>query len=66
MEMEVRSKGAFIVIALRRCDGSTILHPHPSQILTDNDTMIVIGHQGEIPRFAERYQFKRKQLRRLT
>ncbi|MEY2984883.1 MAG: hypothetical protein RLZZ568_1500, partial [Cyanobacteriota bacterium] len=63
MEMEVRSKGAFIVIALRRADGSTILHPHPSQILNENDTMIVIGHQTEIPRFAERYQFKRKQLK---
>ena len=63
MEMEVRSKGAFIVIALRRADGSTILHPHPSQILHENDTMIVIGHQAEIPRFAECYQFKRKQLK---
>ena len=64
MEMEVRSKGAFIVIALRRADGSTLLHPHSSQILTDNDCMIVLGHQAEIPRFAERYQFKRKQLHR--
>ncbi|MBE9239917.1 potassium channel family protein [Synechocystis salina] len=63
MEMEVRSKGAFIVIALRRADGSTILHPHPSQILNENDTIIVIGHRSEIPRFAEQYQFKRKQLK---
>jgi voltage-gated potassium channel len=62
MEMEVRSKGAFIVIALRRSDGRTILHPHPSQILNDHDTMIVIGHRDEIPRFAERYEFQRKQL----
>lgn len=62
MEMEVRSKGAFIVIALRRADGRTILHPHPSQILNDQDTMIVIGHREEIPRFAERYEFNRKHL----
>ena len=62
MEMEVRSKGAFIVIALRRADGRTILHPHPSQILNDQDTMIVIGHRDEIPRFAERYEFNRKHL----
>ncbi|MFN9172948.1 MAG: hypothetical protein ACK58N_00090 [Synechocystis sp.] len=39
------------------------MHPHPSQILHENDTMIVIGHQAEIPRFAECYQFKRKQLK---
>ncbi len=62
MEMEVRSKGAFIVIALRRADGRTLLHPHPSQILNDFDTIIVIGHRDEIPRFADRYEFQRKQL----
>ncbi|WP_353671826.1 potassium channel protein [Synechocystis sp. LKSZ1] len=62
MEMEVRSKGAFIVVALRQADGRTLLHPHPSQILNDHDTIIVLGHRQEIPRFAERYQFQRKQL----
>ena len=62
MEMEVRGKGGFIAIAIRRSDGRTILHPHPSQILSQGDALIVIGHQMEIPRFAERYQFSRKRL----
>lgn len=55
MEMEVRGKGAFIAIGLRRADGRTILHPHPSQILNDGDALIAIGHRAEIPRFAELY-----------
>jgi len=63
MEMEVRGKGGFIAIAIRRADGSTIFRPHPSQILQTGDALIVIGHQDEIPRFAERYDFQRKQLK---
>ncbi|MEM6503241.1 MAG: potassium channel protein [Cyanobacteria bacterium P01_C01_bin.89] len=63
MEMEVRAKGAFIAIAIRRADGSTIFRPHPSQILHLGDSLIVIGHRNEIPQFAERYDFRRKQLK---
>ncbi|MBJ7898823.1 MAG: potassium channel protein [Cyanobacteria bacterium RI_101] len=62
MEIEVRSQGAFIVIALRRADGRTLLHPHPSQILNQQDALIVIGHRQEIPRFADRYNCHRKHL----
>jgi voltage-gated potassium channel len=62
MEIEVRSQGAFIVIALRRADGRTLLHPHPSQILNQQDALIVIGHRQEIPRFADRYDCHRKHL----
>ena len=63
MEIEVRAKGAFIAIAIRRADGSTIFRPHPSQILNSGDSLIVIGHQDGIPQFAEQYGFQRKQLK---
>jgi voltage-gated potassium channel len=63
MEMEVRGKGAFIAIAIRRADGSTIFRPHPSQILQTGDALIVIGHRDAIPEFADRYEFQRKHLK---
>jgi len=62
MEIEVRGKGAFIVIALRRADGRLISHPHPSQVLVGGDALIVLGHCEEIPEFARQYDLKCQQL----
>jgi voltage-gated potassium channel len=55
-ELEIRGKGAFIVIALRRNNGELISHPHPSFLLNSQDTLIVLGHQEELPQFARYYR----------
>ncbi len=55
-ELEIRGKGAFIVVALRRENGELLSHPHSSFILNCQDTLIVIGHQQELPKFARYYQ----------
>ena len=55
-ELGIRGKGAFIVVALRRENGELISHPHSSLILNCQDTLIVIGHQEELPKFARYYQ----------
>lgn len=57
-ELEVRGKGAFIVVALRQQDGNTINHPSTSIALSMGDTVILLGHQGDIPQFASRYDLK--------
>lgn len=54
-ELEVRGKGAFIVVAIRLATGQTIVRPSPSQILNGHDVLIVLGHQIDIPQFAKRY-----------
>jgi len=59
MEFQVRSRGAFIVIALRFADGRIKFHPHPSQMLDQGDTLIVIGHQDKLPEFANQYGLQR-------
>jgi voltage-gated potassium channel len=59
MEMQVRGKGAFMVIALRRLNDRLIFRPSPSQLLNVEDTVIVIGHQDKLPQFAEHYHLKR-------
>ena len=58
-ELEIRGKGAFIVIALRRDDGELISHPHPTFLLNADDTLIVLGHQEDIPQFARYYRLNR-------
>ena len=55
-ELGIRGKGAFIVVALRREHGELLSHPHSSLILNAQDTLIVIGHQEELPKFARYYK----------
>lgn len=55
-ELEIRGKGAFIVVALRRNNGELLTHPHSSLILNFQDTLIVLGHQEKLPKFARYYQ----------
>jgi voltage-gated potassium channel len=54
-DIEVRGKGTFIVVALRRTDGSTIIHPDRFSPLDAGDIVIVMGHRGDIPRLVQRY-----------
>lgn len=53
--VQVRGKGTFIVVALRRSTGSTIIHPNDETFLEEGDTLIVMGHQGDIPKFARHF-----------
>jgi voltage-gated potassium channel len=54
-ELEVRGKGAFIVVALQLSTGHTIVRPSPSQMVNGGDGLIVLGHRVDIPQFAKRY-----------
>jgi len=59
-DVEVRGKGAFILVALRRVDGEVITSPAPSIYLRSGDTIIAIGHRGDIPKFAKQFALKRQ------
>jgi voltage-gated potassium channel len=58
-ELEIRGKGGFIVVALRRGDEPLITHPNPSLLLNSGDILIVLGHQEDLPQFARFYQLNR-------
>ncbi|NJP08315.1 MAG: potassium channel protein [Leptolyngbyaceae cyanobacterium RU_5_1] len=62
--VEVRGKGTFIVVALRKSDGSTIIHPSHETVLEAGDTLIVMGHRGDIPKFAKHHALKRQMMYR--
>ncbi|PZD73499.1 Voltage-gated potassium channel Kch [Acaryochloris thomasi RCC1774] len=57
-EVEVRAKGAFIVVALRQLDGETINRPGVSLSLNVGDVLVLLGHEGAIAKFAHRYQYQ--------
>lgn len=58
-DMEVRGKGSFLVVALRKPDGTTVVHPQHEMLLEVGDTVILMGHQGDIPQFAQKYVLRR-------
>lgn len=61
-EMETGGQGAFVVVALRQLDGTILIHPSHSFILQEGDTVILLGHQGDLPQFARRFSMKRSGL----
>ncbi len=64
-ELEIRGKGAFIVVALRRGNEPLITHPNPSLLLNSGDVLIVLGHQEDLPQFARFYQLNRTNKRKV-
>lgn len=57
-DLEVRGKGTFIVVALRRQDGEMTTHPGYATSLSSGDTVIVLGHHGDLPQFTQMFQVK--------
>jgi voltage-gated potassium channel len=61
-DIELKGKGTFIIVALRKADGTTINHPKQATILEAGDAVIVMGHRGDIPQFV-RSQVVKRQMR---
>ena len=59
-DIELRGKGTFIIVALRRADGEVIVHPAHNLYLAKGDSVILMGHQGDMPNFAQRAALKRE------
>jgi voltage-gated potassium channel len=59
-DLEIRGKGSFIVMALRRSNGDTLKHPGHDTPILEGDTVVVMGHRGDIPAFAQHYTLKRQ------
>ena len=57
-DLEVRGKGTFIIVALRRQDGELTTHPGYTTPLIAGDTVIVLGHHGDLPQFSQMFQVK--------
>ena len=54
-DVERGGRGTFIVVALKRKEGAAMVHPKPYEILQAGDTVIILGHQSDMPNFAQRH-----------
>jgi voltage-gated potassium channel len=58
--MEIRGNRNFIVVAVRRANGSLIIRPGVDIFLHEGDTVVVMGHRGDIPKFAAMHALDRQ------
>ena len=63
-ELEVQAKGTFIVVALRKANGKTFIHPPRYERLGTNDILVVMGHRDDLPKLVKRYVVDRQVLDR--
>ena len=59
-DIEVKGQGTFITVALRRADGEVIIHPPRTTYLAQGDSVILMGHQGDMPSFVQQNVLKRE------
>ena len=57
-DVELRGKGTFIIVALKRSGGEVIVHPESHHQLHPGDALIIMGHQEDMPPFAQRHAAK--------
>ncbi|MCA9178271.1 MAG: NAD-binding protein [Planctomycetales bacterium] len=60
--IELHSNHGFLIVGIRRADGTTELNPSPDTSLLAGDVVIVLGHNEDIPRLAERFTGKSAKL----
>ncbi|MGE0608407.1 MAG: TrkA family potassium uptake protein [Pirellulales bacterium] len=54
-DIDLRSNHGFLIVGVRRTDGTTLLNPSPSTRLAAGDTVIVIGRDNDIPQLAAKF-----------
>lgn len=56
--IEIRSNHGFLIVGIRSADGTTTLNPPSEKKLAVGDTVVVLGHDDDIPALAARFSSK--------
>lgn len=59
-EIEIGGNHGFLIVGLRRADGSVEVNPDESALLREGDTVVVIGHADDLPELRRRYETRRE------
>jgi len=59
-ELETRGRSSFLIVAIRREDGTAIHKPPLATKLREGDTLIVMCHEGVAPEFTEQFLVRRE------
>lgn len=58
--IEIGGNHGFLIVGLRRADGTVTVDPDDDTTLFDGDTVIVVGHSNDLPELRRRYELKRE------
>ncbi|MEQ8839441.1 MAG: potassium channel protein [Acidimicrobiales bacterium] len=53
-DIEVRGAYGYLIIAVRRVDGTTVMHPRSDLRLAIGDRLIVLGYEDDLPRLGSK------------
>jgi voltage-gated potassium channel len=54
--LEVKSNHGFLIVGIRHHDGQIVINPSADEKLQENDTVIVLGHDYDIPELATKFE----------
>lgn len=57
--IEIGGNHGFLIVGLRHADGSVSINPEDDEVLRNGDTVIVLGHTGDLPALRQRYELER-------
>ncbi len=52
--VEVSGQGGFVVVAIKKADGTMVRAPQPDSVLHAGDIFMILGHQEALPEIARR------------
>jgi len=61
-DIEFRGNRGFLIVAVRKADGETIMNPPGEMVLCEGDSVIVVGHQNDLAELCVSHTFKRQQM----
>jgi len=61
-EIEIRSNHGFLIVGIRRGDGTNQINPDPQTVLSSGDVVIALGHKDDIPELAKRFSAKKTKI----
>lgn len=59
-DIEIGGNHGFLIVALRHHDGRTIVNPPGHSPVVDGHTVIVVGHESDLPKLKEQYELRRE------
>ncbi len=54
-DIELKGNQSFLIVAVRRANGEIVVDPPPDCGLVGGDSVILLGHAGELPQLTRRY-----------
>jgi voltage-gated potassium channel len=58
--IEIGGNHGFLIVGLRRADGSVCINPEDDETLLVGDTVIIMGHTHDLPELRRRYELERE------